>query len=203
MATLAAGGVYHKAHFVLKVEKKNSTTGKYEVVGAVKETGTRVFDEAQVDDILATLQKIPSTGSSKFNLDDNRPAAAKTGTWELNADSEQNGDAWTIGATPQLAAASWIGTSGARQALKDKNGGNIGGSGLPGKVWQHFMDEAMSGKAIKQFPAAQNVGDVTVGNGIAPAQQNDQNNGDNNALCTFFGTCNTGNNNGGNNRRNN
>jgi membrane peptidoglycan carboxypeptidase len=204
LATLANGGKYLKAHFVVKVEKKNSVTGKYELAGAEKLNPQRRFDQGQVDDILNTMQKIPGTGSHKFSLDDGRPAAAKTGTWELNETSDQNGDAWTIGATPQLAAASWIGTNTSkREAIVDKDGNNIGGSALPGQVWKKFMDAALAGQQIQQFPGPANTGDVNAGDAAAPAQNSsDQNQGNtnDNPTCVLFPTsplC-SGNNNNGN-----
>ena len=51
-------------------------------------------------------------------LDDGRKAAAKTGTWELNDDSRDNGDAWMIGYTPQLATAVWVGNVRDREAAR-------------------------------------------------------------------------------------
>jgi membrane peptidoglycan carboxypeptidase len=203
LATLANGGKYLKAHFVVKVEKKNPVTGKYELAGAEKLNPQRKFDQGQVDDILHTLQKIPGTGSHQFSLADGRPAAAKTGTWELNSSSDQNGDAWTIGATPQVAAASWIGTNTSkREAIVDKNGANIGGSALPGQVWKKFMDAALNGQQIEQFPPAANTGDVNAGDTAAPTQNTtDQNQPtNNNPACVLFpASCTTTNGNGNGN----
>jgi membrane peptidoglycan carboxypeptidase len=207
IATFANGGTFLKAHFVVRVEKKDPSTGKYVIAGSEKLNPQRKFDQAQIDDILATLQKIPSTGSHKFDLSDGRPAAAKTGTWELNNTSDQNGDAWTIGAIPQVAAASWIGTNTKnRTAIVDKDGANIGGSGLPGLVWKTFMDAVTKSMQVADFPPAQNTGDASVGNGIQPAAQT--NNNQNNpaqGTCLFPGFCTTnpGNGNGNGNGRNN
>jgi membrane peptidoglycan carboxypeptidase len=167
MATFAAGGVYHQAHFVLKVEQRDKD-GKYKVVGGAKEKGERRFEEAQIDDLNAILGKIPDHNNDDLN--GNRPATGKTGTWQYG-DTAKNGDAWMIGATPQLAAAVWIGTSGKRQPIVDKNGKDIGGSGLPADVWKAFMNAALKGTDVERFAPAANTGDPERGNGIRPQDQ--------------------------------
>jgi membrane peptidoglycan carboxypeptidase len=168
MATFAARGIYHKAHFVKKVEQRGRD-GKYKVVGATPEKGEKRFDEAQIDDLNAVLKKIPDHNNDDLN--GNRQATGKTGTWQLNDKGGDNGDAWMIGATPQLATAVWIGTSGKREAIKDKNGKQIGGSGLPADVWKAFMNAALKGADEERFEPAANTGDAERGNGIRPQDQ--------------------------------
>jgi membrane peptidoglycan carboxypeptidase len=167
MATFAARGIYHKAHFVMKVEQRGKD-GKYKVVGATSEKGDRRFEEAQIDDLNAVLRKIPDHNNDDLNGD--RPATGKTGTWQYG-DTVKNGDAWMIGATPQLATAVWIGTSGKRQPIVDKNGKGIVGSGLPADVWKAFMNAALKGTDVERFAPAQNTGDPERGNGIKPQDQ--------------------------------
>jgi membrane peptidoglycan carboxypeptidase len=205
IATFAAGGVYHQAHFVLRVEKKGDD-GKYKVIGGAKEKGERRFEEAQITDMMNVLKKIPDHNHD--DLDDNRQALGKTGTWELGPDAkgnkrDGNGDAWMIGATPQLATAVWIGTKGnVRQRIVDKSGEDIGGSGLPAEVWKAFMNAALKGTDTETFPPAAHTGDPNRGNGIRPAGQ--QNGDPNQSPCFPFPAelCpNNGGGNGGGGRR--
>jgi membrane peptidoglycan carboxypeptidase len=167
MATFAADGIYHQAHFVLRVEKRGED-GKFKVLKGANEKGQRRFEEEQIDDLNAVLQKIPDHNND--DLSGNRPATGKTGTWQLG-DTKKNGDAWMIGATPQLASAVWIGTKGARQAIVDKNGKDIGGSALPADVWKAFMNDALKGTDVKTFPSAAHTGDPERGNGLKPQDQ--------------------------------
>jgi membrane peptidoglycan carboxypeptidase len=169
MATFAARGIYRKAHFVEKVEQRG-TDGKYRVIAGAKETGERRFEEAQVDDLNAVLQKIPDANNDDLSGD--RPATGKTGTWEWKQGSKENGDAWMVGATPQLATAVWIGSKGpARDPIRDKNNAKIGGSDLPAAVWKAFMDAALKGTDVKRFPPAANTGEDDRGNGRRPQEQ--------------------------------
>jgi membrane peptidoglycan carboxypeptidase len=195
MATFAADGVYHKAHFVVKVEKKGED-GKYKVLKGVSEKGEERFQKEQIDDLNAVLQKIPD--HNKDDLDGDRPATGKTGTWQLG-DTSDNRDAWMIGATPQLSTAVWIGTKGNPQPIVDKNGVKIGGSGLPADVWKDFMDAALKGADVERFAPAQHTGDTNRGNGVQPAEQPGQ--GQDCVLPAIFCPGDTGNNNGGGNNR--
>jgi membrane peptidoglycan carboxypeptidase len=196
IATFAAGGVYRKAHFVAKVEKRGDD-GKYTVLGGAKETGERHFEENQINDLNAVLQKIPDHNNDDLNGD--RPATGKTGTWQLNDESPRNGDAWMVGATPQLATAVWVGTSGARRPILEKSGKDVSGSGLPAEVWKDFMNAALKGTDVKRFPPAAHTGDPNRGNGVQPRQQPGQGPNGNCLLPAIFCPADGGNNNGGGN----
>jgi hypothetical protein len=74
-------------------------------------------------------------------------------------------------------------------------------------VWKKFMDAALNGKDVQQFPPPANTGDVNAGDSPAATQTaTDQNQGNTNPACIIFpATCTTqngnGNGNGGNGRR--
>ncbi|GGK41344.1 bifunctional penicillin-binding protein 1A/1B [Pilimelia terevasa] len=157
MATFAARGVYNKAYFVQKVERKNPQTGKFETVGGARATPEQRIDQGVADDVTSILQGVPRRdGNTLFNY----PSAGKTGTWELNENqSDQNGDAWMVGYTPQVAAAVWVGSDEKkRTAIKDRFGGNVFGAGTPAKIWKQFMNAAMQGKERREFLPPANVG---------------------------------------------
>src|SRR5690606_4159393 len=91
-------------------------------------------------------------------LENGRPVAAKTGTWE--AEEGGNSDAWVVGYTPQLAAAVWIGRKDGNNAIKDEWGADINSSHLPAYIFRQFMNEAHAAKeyAIEQFPVEPVIG---------------------------------------------
>ena len=86
---------------------------------------------------------------SKRTLDDGREVASKTGTQGL--DRQDNSDAWMVGYTPSLSTAVWMGTDG-RRADHRLRGRIIYGSGLPGEIWQQFMNTVLAGTPEEELP---------------------------------------------------
>lgn len=153
VATLAARGVYHEPHFVAKVEKK--VDGEWVQIEGDRITGEQRVEQQYADAITEVLSTIP--GIWGFSLDDGRPAAAKTGTWE--GPDGGNRDAWVVGYTPQIATAVWVGDR-KNGEIKDQFGGDIGSSDLPADIWKRFMEEAHEAKEYEHqsFPRALPVG---------------------------------------------
>ena len=76
-----------------------------------------------------------------------RPAAGKTGT------TENNGDAWFAGYTPNYAAVVWMGYPEATaRAMDNVHGITVTGGTLPAQIWQQFMAAALSDIAPDKFP---------------------------------------------------
>lgn len=166
MATLANRGLYNKAHFLVKVQQKNSD-GEWEDLGGEQLKPKQTIRKEVADDVTSVLKKIP--GNNGDALSGGRPATGKTGTWELNEKSSDNAHAWMVGYTPQLATAVWVGNEKKEQALKDKNGNKIGGSNLPADIWKRFMNEALKGEEVKQFADGKGIGNPDAGNGKSPS----------------------------------
>jgi penicillin-binding protein 1A len=77
----------------------------------------------------------------------NRPAAGKTGT------TENNGDAWFAGYTPNYAAVVWMGyPEGNGRPMDRVHGITVTGGTLPARIWQRFMTVALSDVAPDAFP---------------------------------------------------
>lgn len=190
LATFAGGGVYHKAHFIVEVQQKGDD-GKYHTIESAKEKGEQRFNEDQVNDLNYVLQQIPSAHNDQ--LKNGRPATGKTGTWQLG-NTKENGDAWMIGATPQLASAVWIGSKEKQEPLRYKNGTKIAGANLPADVWKAFMNEALSGKPVEEFPAPSYTGNENRGNGEKQVEEQEKD-----PLCYWGQQFCNGNNNGNNN----
>ena len=72
-----------------------------------------------------------------------RPAAGKTGT------TQDNQDAWFVGYTPDLVAAVWIGHD--TPTPMNSRFGNVG-SGEAAAIWARFMQAALAGTPVRDFP---------------------------------------------------
>lgn len=167
LATLANRGKYYKAHFVVKVEQKNTETGQWEKVNGEQLKPQQRIRTEVADDVNAVLQKYPAQNGDA--LSGGRPATGKTGTWELNEKSSDNAHAWMIGATPKIATAVWVGNKGDQQAIKTKSGQKISGANLPADIWKRFMNEAHKGMEIDRFAEGKGIGDPDAGNGKSPS----------------------------------
>jgi hypothetical protein len=65
--------------------------------------------------------------------------AGKTGT------TENYGDAWFVGYTPQLVAAVWVGYPNTlRPMLTEFQGGPVAGGTFPALIWKSFMEKALA-----------------------------------------------------------
>ncbi len=150
VATIADHGVYNAPHFIVRVDRKNRQTGKWERIpaGDEKIAGKQTIDRRVADEVTYVLKKVaPAQGHSLSN----RQVASKSGTWE-NAKKKPDGssafpgtnsNAWYVGYTDEIAAAVWVGSKDHNDTpIKDANGRNIMGAGLPGQMWEDFMNQA-------------------------------------------------------------
>jgi penicillin-binding protein 1A len=105
---------------------------------------------AIVNDI---LQGVVRQGTGKAAaLPDRRPVAGKTGT------TENYGDAWFVGYTPQLAVAVWVGyPSELRPMLTEFHGDSVAGGTYPALIWKSFMETALPARKWEPqpFPSAE------------------------------------------------
>ena len=146
-STFASGGVRADPYIVAEVHDR---TGHLIYRHRVKKHRTMPKDVAA--DVTFALQKVIAygTAASEAKLAGGRPAAGKTGT------TENESDAWFVGYTPQLSAAVWMGYPQRSKKLHGVEGiARVTGGTLPARVWRLFMDDAMKGQPVKQFPAYQ------------------------------------------------
>ena len=145
-ATLANGGVHHEPTAISRVEFPDGevdepararasaccrTASPYEVADVM--TGT--FDYGTL-----TCCEIPC------------PAAGKTGTTELQS------DAWTVGFTPQVSTAVWVGNPDARVPLPGYS------FDLAGPIWHDYM-AAAAAEPCDDFPAPKDPANLSAGFG--------------------------------------
>ncbi|MCP2326038.1 membrane peptidoglycan carboxypeptidase [Hamadaea flava] len=158
VATFANRGLYNKPHFVLKVERPIAGTDKFTPVNGEKLSPKQTIDQGIADDVNYVLQKIPGAGG--HTLSGSRPVTGKTGTWQCQQ-TKHNCHAWFVGSTKQIAAAVWVGNVGKEQAVYEKTGKDVSGAGLPGNIWEKFMNAASKGMSEQRFADKAGVGDPT------------------------------------------
>ena len=84
------------------------------------------------------LQEVIRTGTGERAQLAGWPAAGKTGT------TENYGDAWFVGYTPQLAVAVWVGYPTELRPMETEFGGDpVAGGTIPALIWKAFMEEAL------------------------------------------------------------
>jgi penicillin-binding protein 1A len=89
--------------------------------------------------VTSLLQNVVKGGTGTHaQLSDGRPVAGKTGT------TENYGDAWFVGYTPQLVAAVWVGYPNTlRPMLTEYHGQPVAGGTYPAQIWKSFMEKAL------------------------------------------------------------
>ena len=151
MATFSAGGHRAQAHFVEKI----LTDDKVIYGENLPALGNpAVLDEKATAALTSALSQTPA---GKLSVGD---SAGKTGSWEYQASSSQNSNAWMIGYTSKLALAVWIGDRKGDAAIKDTAGLTIWGSTLPSTIYRNVMNAAHTAMSLKPdaFAPAPNIG---------------------------------------------
>jgi membrane peptidoglycan carboxypeptidase len=143
-ATFAAGGVEREPFFVSKVSNTDGTT----LLEYGGEPGEQVFEPDVANDVSYALKGVASY--SKRALAGGREVASKTGT--VGSSDEDNSDAWMVGYTPSISTAVWMGNDDPNEPIVNANGGIIYGSGLPGAIWQEFMNTVLAGTPEEELP---------------------------------------------------
>src|SRR5919198_1504337 len=89
--------------------------------------------------VTSLLQNVIKYGTGKAAaLSRGRPAAGKTGT------TENYGDAWFVGYTPQLVGAVWVGyPNRLRPMTYEFHGKPVAGGTFPALIWKSFMEKAL------------------------------------------------------------
>jgi membrane peptidoglycan carboxypeptidase len=116
MATFAAHGARAQAHFVRAVTQGNQSV----YAEPSLQRGADVLSDAELTDLAAALAS-PTV----------RGFPVQIGVAPLATNSGDIGDAWSVGWSPKLAAAVWVGNRGQAQPLRDRNGNPVSGSTLP------------------------------------------------------------------------
>jgi membrane peptidoglycan carboxypeptidase len=142
-ATFADDGERHEPYIVSKVVAADGRV----LFDRGDAAGEQAIPQQVARNVTESMTDVAS--SSRIALSDGRPVAAKTGTVQLNK-TNQNKDAWTVGYTPSISTAVWVG-SDFSDPIKNSAGQPIFGRMLPGSIWQEFMNAALKGTPKEQF----------------------------------------------------
>jgi len=94
------------------------------------------------------LEGVITSGTGTHAQLPGRPAAGKTGT------TENFGDAWFVGYTPELATAVWVGyPNSLRPMLTDYHGRAVAGGTFPAEIWRAFTEAALAHTPPSSFPS--------------------------------------------------
>jgi penicillin-binding protein 1A len=99
----------------------------------------QVLSPTNAEIVNQILQGVVQAGTGKrAQLPDGREVAGKTGT------TDNYGDAWFVGYTPQLAVAVWVGYPNRLvPMLSQFNGQPVAGGTLPAEIWETFAKVAL------------------------------------------------------------
>ncbi|HEX2576961.1 MAG TPA: transglycosylase domain-containing protein [Aquihabitans sp.] len=108
-----------------------------QVLFEAKPSPQEAIDEGTARAVNHALQAVVADGTgAAARLD--RPVAGKTGT------TQDNGDAWFAGYTPNFTAAVWMGyPEGPQRPMTDVKGEAVTGGSLPAEIWRRFMERAL------------------------------------------------------------
>jgi penicillin-binding protein 1A len=113
--------------------------------------GRPVLTENTAALLTSLLQGVVTGGTGRqAQLSDGRPVAGKTGT------TENYGDAWFVGYTPQLVTAVWVGyPNSLRPMLTEYHGDAVAGGTFPALIWKSFMERTLAyrGNPPQDFPS--------------------------------------------------
>ena len=143
-AVFASGGYKSKTTLIARVTDRNGNlvldnTPKPELI----------LDPIAVSYLTDALRSVVTNGTAtEAQMSDGRPVAGKTGT------TSDFRDAWFVGYVPQLAVAIWIGNDDYSPMANGVTGGVYV---VP--IWRKFMERALAGQQIEQFPVPSEIQD--------------------------------------------
>ena len=106
-----------------------------------------VLDGDQNALLTSILEGVVRSGTGKRASLPDRAVAGKTGT------TENYGDAWFVGYTPQLATAVWVGyPNRLTPMLSQYHGQAVAGGTFPADIWRVFNQLALAGTTPESFP---------------------------------------------------
>jgi penicillin-binding protein 1A len=112
---------------------------KNQIVYQNAPVGTRVLTPAEDQIITQLLEGVVTSGTGTAAALPDRPVAGKTGT------TENYGDAWFVGYTPQLVTAVWVGYPNTlKPMLTEFHGSPVVGGTYPALIWKSFMSGALA-----------------------------------------------------------
>src|SRR5450759_5019744 len=141
-ATIAAQGQRATPDLSRKVTSANGLID----YAAKRDLQPNAFDPKVTADVTEAMTHVVTEGTGMGALALGRPAAGKTGT------TTNNKAVWFDGFTPQLSAAVGIYQGNGQKTITVNNFGEVTGGTYPVKIWTAFMQGALQGVQVLDFP---------------------------------------------------
>jgi penicillin-binding protein 1A len=132
-ATFAAKGVAAEPYAIVRIKDRRGN-----VVYERKPKTTQAFRDKEAGVVNAALKRVVEGGTGTAAAI-GRPVAGKTGT------SENYGNAWFVGYTPQLSTAVWVGRPEGDTPMRGVRGINVTGGSFPARIFSRYMKAALAG----------------------------------------------------------
>ena len=129
-------GIHTEPVFIARVVDRFGTVKEAHVL-----TAQRVMSPEVAYTVTSMLESVVQHGTGRSVRALERPAAGKTGT------TNDFHDAWFIGYTPEIVAGVWVGFDNQVSLGKRETGGRVAAP-----VWLAFMQEALAGQPVTDFP---------------------------------------------------
>jgi len=140
--TFSQGGVRVAPTPILEVKRSDG-----ELMEKAKPERTRVMDEAVANQVNYVLQQVVQHGTGTA-AQIGKPLAGKTGT------TEDNGDAWFVGYTPNRSTAVWMGyPEGRSHQMSNVRGIAVTGGTFPAQIFSRYMRQATAKDPATAFKA--------------------------------------------------
>ncbi len=158
-ATFAASGKQNTPYSVETVTSKDGTIFEHEKIAKAKQ----VFTSQVADNVTDVLKTVVDDGTGTAAQLTGRDVAGKTGT------TDGNKSAWFVGYTPQLSTAISMFRMDDDETKKNREflemygtGGQekIHGASFPAEIWHDYMEQALKGAPVKNFPTPEPYGEV-------------------------------------------
>ena len=129
-------GIHTEPVFISRIVDRYGTVKEERMLSA-----QRVMSPEVAYTVTSMLESVVQHGTGRRVRALQRPAAGKTGT------TNDFHDAWFIGYTPELVAGVWVGFDNQVSLGKRESGGRVAAP-----VWLAFMQEALQGQPVSDFP---------------------------------------------------
>lgn len=158
-ATFAASGKQNTPYSVETVTSKDGTIFEHEKIAKAKQ----VFTSQVADNVTDVLKTVVDDGTGTAAQLSGRDVAGKTGT------TDGNKSTWFVGYTPQLSTAISMFRMDDDETKKNREflemygtGGQekIHGASFPAEIWHDYMEQALKGAPVKNFPTPEPYGEV-------------------------------------------
>ncbi len=145
-ATIASGGVWHKAIAITSIRTADGTVLEGDKLPKkLRPESERRFSDGVTSEATKILEDNVKGGTGVAAAT-GCPAAGKTGT------TDEHSDGWFVGFTPRLASAVWVGYPDSNVHMySEYHGGPVAGGTFPAEIWGDYTS-AVKGSFCGAFP---------------------------------------------------